>query len=209
MTFDAINPDHYKGGRSIEPIEVIEDWQLNYHLGSALKYISRNGRKPGEDPLEGLDKAIWYLQRAKKEIEFESQLAFDEQLHEELKTPLPFVATHEDVIEFEAWDASKDTLDPEELADVDAWGEWASRDDYKKRECRTLDKHKIAYTSKEGGYIFGHQKNGDVRILGTYGPRAMGQEVDTPDNAPSEHEPEFDPFSNDQVAYDNFIFKHD
>ena len=42
---------------------MIEDWQLNYRLGCALKYISRNGRKPGEDPADGLKKAIWYLQR--------------------------------------------------------------------------------------------------------------------------------------------------
>ena len=63
MTYDNINPDHYKGGRKFEPIEVIEDWGLDYHLGNALKYISRSGRKPNEDPREGLNKAIWYLER--------------------------------------------------------------------------------------------------------------------------------------------------
>jgi hypothetical protein len=60
---DMINPLHYRGDRQFEPIAVIEDWELNYNLGNALKYISRNGRKPGEDPTEGLKKAIWYLQR--------------------------------------------------------------------------------------------------------------------------------------------------
>lgn len=60
---DMINPDHYKNERKFEPIEVIEDWGLNYRLGNAVKYISRNGRKPGEDPVEGLRKAIWYLER--------------------------------------------------------------------------------------------------------------------------------------------------
>ena len=60
---DMINPAHYRGDRKFEPIEVIEDWGLNYRLGNALKYISRNGRKPGEDPREGLKKAIWYLER--------------------------------------------------------------------------------------------------------------------------------------------------
>jgi len=60
---DMINPDHYKGDRRFEPIDVIEDWGLNYRLGNALKYISRNGRKPGEDRREGLKKAIWYLER--------------------------------------------------------------------------------------------------------------------------------------------------
>ena len=63
MSYDAINPSHYKGDRKFEPIEVIEDWALGYHLGNALKYISRNGRKPNEDPREGLSKAIWYLER--------------------------------------------------------------------------------------------------------------------------------------------------
>ena len=63
MTYDNVNPDHYKGDRQFEPIAVIEDWNLNYRLGNALKYLSRNGRKPGEDPREGLRKAIWYLER--------------------------------------------------------------------------------------------------------------------------------------------------
>ena len=60
---DMINPNHYKGDRQFEPIAVIEDWGLNYRLGNAVKYISRNGRKPGEDPREGLKKAIWYIER--------------------------------------------------------------------------------------------------------------------------------------------------
>lgn len=60
---DMINPTHYRGDRQFEPIAVIEDWGLNYRLGNALKYISRNGRKPGEDRIEGLKKAIWYLER--------------------------------------------------------------------------------------------------------------------------------------------------
>ena len=63
MTYDHINPSHYKGDRQFEPIDVIEDWGLNYHLGNALKYIARNGRKPGEDPRQGLAKAVWYLER--------------------------------------------------------------------------------------------------------------------------------------------------
>lgn len=60
---DMINPSHYRGDRKFEPIEVIEDWGLNYRLGNAVKYISRNGRKPGEDRIEGLRKSIWYLER--------------------------------------------------------------------------------------------------------------------------------------------------
>jgi hypothetical protein len=59
---DAINhPQHYADGRKFEPIDVIEDWKLNFHLGNALKYISRAGRK--QDVVEDLKKAAWYIQR--------------------------------------------------------------------------------------------------------------------------------------------------
>ena len=62
MTHDPVNrPSHYAEGRQYEPISVIEDWQLGYHLGNALKYISRAGRK--SDRLEDLKKARWYLDR--------------------------------------------------------------------------------------------------------------------------------------------------
>jgi len=62
MTHDAINsPSHYAEGRQFEPIAVIEDWELNYRLGNAVKYISRAGRKL--DAIEDLRKAVWYLQR--------------------------------------------------------------------------------------------------------------------------------------------------
>jgi len=58
------NPAHYTEGRKIEPICVIEDWKLEYHLGQAIKYISRAGRKKGNNNLShDLNKAIWYLQR--------------------------------------------------------------------------------------------------------------------------------------------------
>ena len=43
-SYDHINPSHYKGDREFEPIDVIEDWGLNYHLGNALKYLARNGQ---------------------------------------------------------------------------------------------------------------------------------------------------------------------
>jgi len=35
-----IDPHHYTS-RRIEPIEVIEAWELGFHLGSAVKYIGR------------------------------------------------------------------------------------------------------------------------------------------------------------------------
>jgi hypothetical protein len=55
------SPLHYVEGRKIQPIEAIEDWNLNHHLACALKYISRAGRK--HDEVKDLRKCIWYLQR--------------------------------------------------------------------------------------------------------------------------------------------------
>ena len=59
---DAVNaPAHYVSGRFIEPLDVIEDWELGYHLGNALKYISRAGRKG--NAAQDIRKAIFYLSR--------------------------------------------------------------------------------------------------------------------------------------------------
>jgi len=58
---DPINhPQHYVIGRAIEPIDVIVDWfGVDYCLASAVKYISRAGRKG--DYREDIYKAAWYL----------------------------------------------------------------------------------------------------------------------------------------------------
>lgn len=61
---DRINavdhPPHYSRG-GIEAIDVIEAWDLGFHLGNALKYIARAGHKNSAS--QDIDKAIWYLQR--------------------------------------------------------------------------------------------------------------------------------------------------
>lgn len=61
------SPAHYTEGRTIQPIEVLEDWDLNYHLASALKYIARAGRK--HDEVKDLKKAVWFLERRIKLLE--------------------------------------------------------------------------------------------------------------------------------------------
>lgn len=61
MENDAINPQHYRSG-GIEAIEVIEAFGLGYHLGNAIKYLLRAGRKTAS-PLEDLRKARWYIDR--------------------------------------------------------------------------------------------------------------------------------------------------
>jgi|GEM_PF-808006 len=62
MQHDPVNhPAHYKGN-GLEAIEVIEDWQLGFHLGNAVKYILRAGKKG--DRKQDLEKALWYVRRA-------------------------------------------------------------------------------------------------------------------------------------------------
>lgn len=175
---DMINPLHYRGDRQFEPIAVIEDWGLNYRLGNALKYIARNGRKPGEDPREGIRKAIWYLER---EI-----ASYDEAPH--------YPVTYEDVLEAETnaaidgyeyilatneelygWDDSIgpvesdfDSPDPEEAAlkyrypscDVDL--------DELHKDLDQFERSEIIHTFERRGIMFGIDKNGRTYTLGLY-----------------------------------------
>ena len=60
---DPVNhPSHYTDGK-IEVIDFIEDKQLGFHLGNAIKYISRAGKKNPDKTIEDLNKAIWYIER--------------------------------------------------------------------------------------------------------------------------------------------------
>ena len=63
MNNDIINhPAHYTDGK-FETIDAIESWRLGYHLGNAVKYISRAGKKSKDTELEDLRKARWYIKR--------------------------------------------------------------------------------------------------------------------------------------------------
>lgn len=64
-------PAHYCTGRKYEPRKVISDWNLNFNLGNAVKYLSRAGRKG--DKVEDLRKAIQYIEYEIEEIENESE----------------------------------------------------------------------------------------------------------------------------------------
>ena len=55
------HPAHYTDG-GIETIDYIEAKRLGYHLGNAVKYISRAGKKSAY-PEQDLLKAIWYINR--------------------------------------------------------------------------------------------------------------------------------------------------
>lgn len=56
------HPAHYTTGK-IECIDYIEDKELGYHLGNAVKYITRAGKKDPAKTVEDLEKAVWYIQR--------------------------------------------------------------------------------------------------------------------------------------------------
>lgn len=61
MNKETVNhPKHYNTG-NIEVIDAIEDWNLDFHEGNAIKYIARAKNKNNYD--EDIEKAIWYLQR--------------------------------------------------------------------------------------------------------------------------------------------------
>ena len=61
MEYDVVkNPSHYTAGRKFEPKDVIRDWQLNFNLGNAVKYLSRAGHK--DDIIQDLKKAQTYIQ---------------------------------------------------------------------------------------------------------------------------------------------------
>jgi hypothetical protein len=82
---DKINhPTHYKGagveGRAmlisagththlteIECIQVIESYELDYHMGNAFKYVYRAGKK--DNVRENFEKALWYLKRREEREE--------------------------------------------------------------------------------------------------------------------------------------------
>lgn len=55
------HPSHYRSD-SIEAIDVIESWQMNFNLGNVIKYVCRAGLK-SSDSIEDLRKAAWYLNR--------------------------------------------------------------------------------------------------------------------------------------------------
>jgi hypothetical protein len=57
-------PSHYGGAENpYEAIKVIEQWDLGFRLGNAVKYIARAGKKDSAKLVQDLRKALWYLQR--------------------------------------------------------------------------------------------------------------------------------------------------
>jgi hypothetical protein len=62
------HPQHYGGkDNPYEAIKVIEacGWGVGFSLGNAMKYIMRAGKKE-DNPVQDLEKAKWYIERAIK-----------------------------------------------------------------------------------------------------------------------------------------------
>ena len=59
---DPVNhPSHYTDG--IETIDYIDSKHFPYHLGNAVKYLSRAGKKNPAETVTDLKKAVWYINR--------------------------------------------------------------------------------------------------------------------------------------------------
>lgn len=70
MSEQVNHPQHYGGAdNTYEAIKVIEAWDLDFHLGNTVKYISRAGKKGTDKELQDLKKALWYLQRKIENLE--------------------------------------------------------------------------------------------------------------------------------------------
>lgn len=177
MTHDPVNnPSHYAEGRQYEPIAVIEDWQLNYRLGNAVKYISRAGRK--NNAIEDLRKAVWYIEReieslegarspysvsyqdvledAAYEAENGNELILEYGVSDVDEEPLPFWDSDEDYM----WDPS---LGPVDLTDAEV------REIMSKKDLNQFDESEIIATVEKRGFILGIKKDGSTCELGSNG----------------------------------------
>lgn len=72
---DPVNHPSYYADGNIEVIDYIEDKNLGYHLGTAIKYISRAGKKheqgmtDKEKEIQDLRKAVWFINRRIEQLQ--------------------------------------------------------------------------------------------------------------------------------------------
>lgn len=75
---DLVNhPAHYKSNK-FESIEIIEDFELNFCLGNAVKYILRCEKKGNKK--QDIEKAIWYLKREVEKMSVEGDKCSEQTL---------------------------------------------------------------------------------------------------------------------------------
>lgn len=69
------HPIYYGGADDpYEAIKVIEAWNLGFHLGNTVRYISRAGKKDGNSATQDLKKALFYLNREIELLEKQNQV---------------------------------------------------------------------------------------------------------------------------------------
>lgn len=73
MSNKQIRPNYYKGKYGSEVVKIIQEFELNFTLGSALKYILRAGKKVEEDKAKDLKKAITCIQLELDDIELDNE----------------------------------------------------------------------------------------------------------------------------------------
>ena len=83
ITDNVNHPNHYCEGRKYEPWDVIVDWELDYLTGSAVKYLSRAGRKNPDKEVEDLQKAIAYIEKRIKVLESRKSDDSDDSIYED------------------------------------------------------------------------------------------------------------------------------
>ena len=54
------HPKHYNQG-GVELVQIVDAYQLGFYEGNIVKYIIRAGKKPDNNKLQDLKKALWYL----------------------------------------------------------------------------------------------------------------------------------------------------
>ncbi len=188
-TYDTVhNPAHYTEGRQYEPIDVIEDWQLPFHLGNALKYIARAGRKDPTLTRQDISKAIWYLERFSDQfVEPEAQARDADELiaAKEEQNEREFIAlgeipstilfgSDEDAIPFDASDWEYPAFDNEYGYGAAQPVDPSSFFPYGK-DTTKFGQDEVIFTETEGDNILGHKANGDVIWLG-HAPRSVNYE---------------------------------
>lgn len=194
--FDPVDrPSHYSEGRRFETIEVIEDWELSYRLGNAVKYISRAGRKDPSKTAEDLKKARWYLDREIETLEAERTpyaVTYEDVLEDyaacaaegyEYRVSLDDVADRLDA-QYDLWDPSLGPVEPPAPApDYLGQAEWDSSPveppspvsgascpfdpDELHKDLDQFEQDEVVATFERRGLIFGVDKNGRTYILGT------------------------------------------
>jgi hypothetical protein len=80
---EKINHPKYYNLGTIEVVDAIVDWGLNFCMGNVIKYVARYRHK--DDSLEDLKKARWYLDYEIRKLE-EAKLKLEdgEDLHNSL-----------------------------------------------------------------------------------------------------------------------------